>query len=45
MKMAEDEEWKANFWDVGRDDRLITLNAFRDSDLIIKEVRLVPLDT
>ena len=23
MKMAEDEEWKANFWDVGRDDRLI----------------------
>ena len=45
MKMAEDEEWKVNFWDVSRDDRLITLNTFRDSDLIIKEVRLVPLDT
>ena len=45
MKMAEDEEWSDGFWDVSRDDRLITLNAFRDYDLIIKEVRLTPLDT
>lgn len=47
MKMAEDEEWKNDFWDISRDDRLITLNApsFRDFDLIIKEVRLIPLDT
>lgn len=45
MRMAEMEEWKDDFWNVSRDDRLITLNAFRDSDLIIKEVRLIPLDT
>lgn len=45
MKMAEMEEWKDDFWGVSRDDRLFTLNAFRDSDLIIKEVRLTPLDT
>ena len=47
MKMAEDEEWKEDFWDVSREDRLITLNipAFRDYDLIIKEVRLNPLET
>lgn len=45
MKMAEMEEWKSDFWNVTRDDRLITLNAFRDSDLIIREVRLIPLDT
>ncbi|MBQ8011142.1 MAG: hypothetical protein IJ265_06280 [Oscillospiraceae bacterium] len=47
MKMAEMEEWKDDFWDVSRDDRLITLNvpSFRDFDLIIKEVRLIPLDT
>ena len=45
MKMAEMEEWKDDFWGVSRDDRLFTLNAFRDSDLIIKEVRLIPLDT
>lgn len=45
MKMAEMEEWKDDFWVVSRDDRLFTLNAFRDSDLIIKEVRLPPLDT
>ena len=47
MKMAEMEEWKDDFWEVSRDDRLITLNAtsFRDFDLIIKEVRLTPLET
>ena len=45
MRMAEMEEWKDDFWNVSRDDRLFTLNAFRDSDLIIKEVRLTPLDT
>ena len=46
MKMAEAEEWKADFWNVSRDDRLITLNApaFRDYDLMIREVRLIPLD-
>ena len=45
MKMSEMEEWKDDFWDVSRDDRLFTLNAFRDSDLIIKGVRLKRLDT
>ena len=45
MRMAEMEEWKEDFWNVSRDDRLFTLNAFRDFDLIIKEVRLTPLDT
>ena len=45
MKMAEMEEWKSDFWNVSKDDRLFTLSAFRDSDLIIKEVRLIPLDT
>ena len=45
MKMAEDEEWKEDFWDVSRDDRLFILNAFRDYDLFIREVRLIPLDT
>ena len=45
MKMAEMEEWKSDFWNISKDDRLFTLSAFRDSDLIIKEVRLIPLDT
>ncbi len=47
MKMAEDEEWKDDFWDISRDERLFTLNvpSFRDFDLIIEEVRLIPLDT
>ena len=47
MKMAEMEEWKDDFWEISRDDRLITLNAssFRDFDLIIKEIRLTPLET
>ena len=45
MEMAEMEEWKSDFWNVSRDDRLITLNAFRDSDLVIREVRLTPLNT
>lgn len=40
MRMAEMEEWKDDFWD-----GIFILNAFRDSDLIIKEVRLTPLDT
>ena len=47
MKMAEMEEWKDDFWNVSKDDRLFILNApsFRDFDLIIKEVRLIPLNT
>ena len=47
MRMAEMEEWKDDFWDVSRDDRLITLNApsFIRFDLIIREVRLEALDT
>ena len=47
MRMAEMEEWKDDFWDVSRDERLFILNApsFRDFDLIIKEVRLIPLNT
>ena len=45
MRMAEMEEWKDDFWAGSRDDRLFTLNAFRDYDLIINEVRLTLLDT
>ena len=46
MRMA-DKEWKDDFWDISKDDRLITLNSptFMRDDLIIREVRLTPLDT
>lgn len=47
MRMADNEEWKDDFWDISKDDRLITLNSptFMRDDLIIREVRLTPLDT
>ena len=47
MRMADNEEWKDDFWDVSRDDRLFILNApiFQRDDLIINEVVLKTLDT
>jgi len=47
MRMADKEEWKEDFWDVSSDSRLITLNSpvFMHEDLIIRGIRLTPLDT
>jgi len=46
MRVADNEEWDDDFWDV-RDDRLITLDApdFVSGSLIFKKVILRPLDT
>ena len=46
MRMADNEEWKDDFWDISMDDRMFILNEpnFQRDDLIIKEVILSPLD-
>ena len=47
MRVADNEEWEDDFWDV-RDDRLIILNAPPNcisGGLIFKRVNLKPLDT
>ena len=45
MRVADNEEWDDDFWDV-RDDRLLTLDApdFVSGGLIFKKVILKPLD-
>ena len=46
MRVADNEEWEDDFWDV-RDDRLIVLDApkFVSGSLIFNRVGLRPLDT
>lgn len=46
MRVANNEEWDDDFWDV-REDRLLTLDApdFVSGGLIFKKVILKPLDT